>query len=132
MYYPQVVVTLTVSLTLSEWSHTNLQKQIVASLAKAETGLPTLYSFYVKNIHHPVRAGPKQIESESESVFEENLPVWTEDGYNANNPWAAGYNALGYPWGQKGYIGGGGLAGNNEYLGGYMGDRMDTSYPDYD
>ena len=104
----------------------------MASLAKAETGLPTLYSFYVKNIYHPVRAGPKQIESESESVFEENLPVWTEDVYNANNPWAAGYNALGYPWGQKGYIGGGGLAWNNEYLGGYMGDRMDTSYPDYD
>jgi hypothetical protein len=120
------------SLTLSEWSHTNLQKQIAGSLAKAETDLPRLYSYYVKNICHPVRARPKQVESESYSVLEENLPVFTEAGYNANNPWAAGYNALGYPWGQRGYIGGGGLAGNNEYLGGYMGDRVDTSFPHYE
>ena len=49
---------------------------------------------------------------------------WKMEEPNAKNPWATGYNALGYAWGQRGFLGGGDLAGNIEFLGGYLGDKI--------
>ena len=121
-----------------------IQQQVASNLAKAMGNVPHRLSYFVNNVQpvYPVRAQPEQIVAEDSAdpidympapaaLPEYNLPAWNDAGYNASNPWAAGCNALGYRWGQKGYNGDGGVAGYNGYLGGYMGDQMDMAYPGY-
>jgi hypothetical protein len=75
-----------------------------------------LYSYYVKNIQNLTQS--------SRRTFQSGQRL----GTLLTTPGLLGT----MPWGQRGYIDGGRLAGSNEYLGGYMGDRMHTSYPHYD
>ena len=93
------------------------QQQFAANLAKAGGNIPGRFSYFVNSVH-PVQ--PKQTEDPAQadlpadlpapsSTPQFNLPAWNGflgyNGYNRYNPWAAGYNALGYPWGRGGYGG---------------------------